>query len=268
MLNKNVKIVLINSLEGIELKDNCYSIECGKADNIHHFDHHGEFSNFPSPCNNKSIPRLDKNVFNTIYISHIDSDTAIALRKMLTGCKFGGDANIIELIDNNGSSVIEDKFDWNLLYTIGISAKAKELNFPRVSENPQDVTEIVLKLVNFMNIHEDIDRLGKLTQERVEEAYKKCLVNKEKGIFLINQANGLNVDPSRAYEDGAEVVVMYRECWKTISIYCNPKNNLSYADKTICGIKFCGHPKACGSARGIEFTFNDAKNIYNEIFNN
>ena len=268
MLNKNVKIVLINSLEGIELKDNCYSIECGKADNINHFDHHGEFSNFPSPCNNKSILRLDKNVFNTIYISHIDSDTAIALRKMLTGCKFGGDAEVIELIDNNGSSVIKDKFDWNLLYTIGISAKAKELNFPRVTQEQQDVTEIVLKLVNFMNIHEDVVRLGRETQEKAEESYKKCLIKKEKGIFLINQSNGLNVDPSRAYEDGAEVVIMYRECWKTISKYCNPKNNLSYADKTICGIKFGGHPKACGSPRGIEFTFNDAKNIYNEILNN
>lgn len=268
MLNKNVKIVLINSLEGIELKDNCYSIECGKADNINHFDHHGEFSNFPSPCNNKSIPRLDKNIFNTIYISHIDSDTAIALRKMLTGYKFGGDTNIIELIDNNGSSVIEDKFDWNLLYTIGIITKARELNFPRVSSVPQDVTEIIFQLVNFMNIHEDVVRLGRETQEKVEVSYKKCLLKKEKGIFLINQANGLNVDPSRAYEDGAEVVVMYRECWKTISIYCNPNNNLSYAGRIINNIKFGGHSKACGSPRGIEFSYEDAEKVYNEILNN
>ena len=267
MINKNVKIVLINSLEGIELKDNCYSIECGKADNIHHFDHHGEFSNFPSPCNNNKVPRLDKNVFNTIYISHIDSDTAIALRKMLTGCKFGGDAEIVELIDNNGSSIIKDKFDWNLLYTIGITTKARELNFPRVTQEQQDVTELIFKLINFMNIHEDVVRLGRETQEKSENSYKECLEQNDNGIFFINQKEGYQVDPSRAYEDGANIVIMYRECWKTISIYCNPNTKYEFAEKTINNITFGGHPKACGSPRGMQFNLEDARKVYNEIVN-
>ncbi len=37
-----------------------YSIEAGKGDNIKHFDHHGQFENYPSPCNNNQIPVVEK----------------------------------------------------------------------------------------------------------------------------------------------------------------------------------------------------------------
>ena len=73
------------------------------------------------------------------------------------------------------------------------------------------------------------------------------------------------LNPSMAYDYQIDVVVVYRKNWKTISIYCNPKSDYHFGGEIINEIKFAGHPQACGSPRGQEFTFEDAKNIFNTL---
>ncbi|APU87272.1 hypothetical protein [Clostridium botulinum] len=51
-----------------------YSIEAGKADNVKHFDHHGENKHYPSPCNNNQILAVAEEN-STIEITHMDADT-------------------------------------------------------------------------------------------------------------------------------------------------------------------------------------------------
>lgn len=243
-----------------------YSIEAGKADNQKHFDHHGEFEKYPSPCNNKDIqPIEDLEIENVIIeITHIDADTYCGILRLLGKELPNIDLKLLEKIDNNGSSVCQDKFDKTLLYMIGIGKLQRDLKFPRVSAEPQDVTSIVQSMFNYSI--EDIIKIGKEAQVKAEDSYFNCELEHllfSKILFSINEDD--NLDPSRAYEDNYKVVVVYRQHYKTISIYCNPKSDYTFEGKIIAGIEFNGHPKACGSPRGVEYTEEQAKQVYNAI---
>lgn len=255
-----VNIILKNNLEGVDIKK-CYSVECGVADNKRHFDHHGEFSHAISPCNNNNIKSIEGDA--VIYITHMDADTYVGILRLLGLNVPKIDLDLLELIDLNGSSVCEDKFNSTLLYAIGVGAIQREIKFPRCSEEEQDVTKYISTLLRTST--EKFIEAGKKTQEKSEKSYKECLVNKNNNIafFSINAQDAL--DPSRAYEDGIDIVIVYRQHYKTISIYCNPKTSYAFAGKTIAGITFGGHPQACGSPRGVEFKEEDAKKVYSEI---
>lgn len=188
-----------------------YSIEAGKADNQKHFDHHGEFSKYPSPCNNNNIKPIliEKFRDSFIEITHIDSDTFLGIFRLLGKELPDINLNLLEKIDNNGSSICQDKLDKTLLYSIGIGKLQRNLHFPRVAENPQDVTKIIQEMFNYST--EDIIVIGKETQLKAENTYRDCVVNKnkEKILFSINAQD--NLDPSRAYEDGYNTVIVYIE---------------------------------------------------------
>ena len=265
-----VRVILKKNLTEEEIANpNIYSIECGYADDERHFDHHGENFMYDCPCNNKELV----NILNkpktgiTVILSHIDADCFTALSQMLLGTKSRDlDLDLLESLDMKGTSILkDDKFNTTLLYFIGVGALSRNLKVPRVTDEAQDITSIVEVMLN--KSVEDIIEIGRETQEEAEKAYSECFVTLKSGVTLINQKNGFSVDPSRGYEDGAKVVVLYRECWKTVSVYAAPNNDLTFKGKTIAGINFDGQPKACGSPRGETFTFEDAERVFQELIN-
>lgn len=237
------------------------SIEAGLHDGKMHFDHHGKYSNQKSPCVNTDISLITDDI--ECEITHIDADTFVGLRRMTCRKLPGVDLKLLEQIDLNGSSICIDKYDRTLLYAIGVGKLAIVFNFPRATEERKDVTA----LINMMDIlsTNDIIDIGRNAQNRSELAYRSCAVYGvgDKIMFSIGADDAL--DPSRAYEDGYNRVVVYRKHYKSISIYCNPNSDYEYANKTVAYVKFAGHPKACGSPRGIAMALEQAKNVYKSL---
>jgi hypothetical protein len=239
-----------------------YSLEAGKNDGQNHFDHHGYFAGQPSPCNNEVIKGIG--VDGVVEITHIDSDTFVGLLRM-AGATLPKkiDLQLLEAIDCNGSSIVTNKNCPTLHYFVGVGQLSRRLGFPRVTEEPQDVTSLVEAMM--ASTEEEILSIGREAMERSEQAYTDTLVHKEGlvGFWAIGPNDPL--DPSRPYEDGVEVVVVYRSHFKTVSVYCSPKSNFAFGGKTVAGVAFGGHPKAAGSPRGTEMSLEDAKKVYEEI---
>lgn len=266
-MNKNIKIMLQKEASG-----NNYSVECGLADNVKQFDHHKpEHRHFKCPANNDQIPIINNGI---IEISHIDADTFLGICRLL-GYIVPKNLNLdlLEKIDLNGSSVLSDKNNYTYFYMLGVGVMARSLNFPQCDNNSQDVTKYITNMLNVDPSH--FVNLGENACKRSEFVYKDTMVysgesfqyGTKLAFFVIGADQPL--DPSRAYEDGYGIVVVYRKHYKTISIYCNPNNELSFAGSSFsimdgtmnrpsdsslnCCISFNGHPKACGSDRGVSY---------------
>ena len=252
---KNIKIILTSKPNYLGA-----SIEAGKDDGVTHFDHHGEFSSNPSPCNNKNISVINTGI---IEITHIDADSLLGIARLVGKSMPKIDLDLLEKIDLNGSSIITNKYNETLLYSIGIGSIVRELKFPRVTEERQDVTQYIEQLLNMSE--QDIIKKGEIAQNASEEAYKTCVKAKEGNKILFFTTGKESLNPSRAYEDGFDKVVVYRDNWKTISLYCNPKSDFSFGGKTIAGIEFGGHPKACGSPRGQQMSWEQTEKVFSEI---
>lgn len=199
-----------------------YSIEAGKGDNVKHFDHHGQFEHYPSPCNNNQIPVAEEN--STIEITHMDADTYVGILRLLGKDLPNIDLEMLEQIDNNGSSICRDKYNKALLYQLGIGRLQRDLKIPRVSEERVDVTNIIEEILKYST--EKIIKIGEKVQESSEKAYIDCVRSKKENkiLFSINAQNNLN--PSRAYEDNYDIVVVYRQHYKTMTIYANPRSKI------------------------------------------
>jgi len=238
-----------------------YSLEAGIADGQRHFDHHRQFSVNPAPCRDERITFVGD---ECVEITHIDADCFVGLLRMAGKSLPGVDFDLMEKIDLNGSSVCADKFDVTLLYMVGVGQLARDLKFPRANvDAPTDVTEVVEAMM--AKTDEEIIKIGKVATEKSEAAYQSCKIASEgKAGYWVIGAND-PFDPSRPYEDGIPVVVVHRTHYKSISIYCDPKSEYAFGGKTVASIEFVGHPKAAGSPRGVEYTAEDGKNVYNAI---
>lgn len=91
----------------------------------------------------------------------------------------------------------------------------------------------------------------------------------------------IEMNPSRPYDDGFAVVVLFRAGYASASLYFNPAHSLNVLNlpgvvevcadlpqnyrKTIGGIRFCGHMTACGSPRGQTLAEDDARKVYDAI---
>lgn len=245
--------------------DSFYSIECGLHDGVHHFDHHGEFAEQSSPCV-AELPRVEIDGTSTIQLSHIDSDSFLALVRMF-GLEIPSWLNLdlVQEIDNAGQGVCEDKFDKTLLFVVGVGALAKKLGFPIVSHEEQDVTDIVKQML--ATSFEEIVEIGRAVQEVVEPTYARCVVAKDPATktMFIHLEDKDNLSASRAYEDGFKKVVIFRDCYKSISVYANEATDYNFQGKVLAGIKFDGHPKAAGSPRGVAHTPEQAMEVYEAL---
>lgn len=264
-----MKIILCSEIKEERLKissevvkNTFYSIECGLHDGAHHFDHHGEFSAQPSPCV-ADLPRVED---STIQLSHIDSDSFLALARMV-GVEIPSwlDLDLVQAIDNSGQGVCKDKFNKTLLFVVGVGALARKLHFPIVSTEEQDVTDIVKQML--ATPFEEIVETGRAVQEVVEPTYARCVVAKdpETKTMLIHLKAKDSLSASRAYEDGYTKVVIFRDCYKSISIYADNTTPYNFEGKVLAGVKFDGHEKAAGSPRGVTHTLEQAKGVYDAL---
>lgn len=258
ILRKDVFIikVILTSMPKFE----AMSVEAGAHDGVNHFDHHGMHSNQLPVCK-ANIPKCPD---ETVEVTHLDADTLIALGK-IDGRDFTGlDLDLIAKVDLNGSSVVKDKFDRSLLFMVGVGAISREMQIPRPTPEGVDISDQVFSLLGLPT--KAIVEAGRNAQLLSEKAYSECLVDKigDMGFWSIGPSDPL--DQSRPYEDGIDIIVVYRQHYKSISIYCNPKTSHAFAGEEIAGIKFAGHPKACGSPRGVDYTEEDARRVYLALY--
>jgi len=260
------KIVLTNKVR--ENDPDYFSVEAGVADNLQHFDHHRpNHREYPSPCNNPAIKPVKDDTIKTIQISHMDSDTLLGIARLLYAeqhfvSDYQIDLELMEYIDLNGSKGV-DKNNSTYQFMVGVGVLARKLQFPRMVEEPQDVTIIVRNML-FTSVDRFIE-YGKEAIEKSEADYINCksAQDSRKGLWVVDATDDFN--PSRPYEDGVQVVVVYRKHYKTVSIYADPHSSYAFAGQTIAGIEFAGHPKACGSPRGMEVGLEHAIEVFDSI---
>lgn len=238
-----------------------YSIEAGLADDVMHFDHHGPHAKYPSPSNNPKVPRLGAD--DTVEITHIDADSLLGLARM-AGIEMPRlDYDLIEAIDLGGSSASPELDDPSYLYMVGVNETAKALGFPRAGKAPIDVTDLVETMLAIPA--DEYIETGRSASSRSESTYRDTEVARRGDVGLWAIGSDDPLDPSRPYRDGVACVVVYRDHFKSISVYCDPKSPYQFGGETLAGIPFAGHPKACGSPRGEDFTLDEARAVFNDV---
>lgn len=248
---------------------NCtHSIENGKHDGRKHFDHHGQFAGQHSPANNNDIQQIFE-LGATIGISHIDADVIVGLARMCGQTRYLAnmffskiELELLEHIDTHGSSVVpieELTSNPTLLYMVGVSELRNKLQFPL--KGPENVTNLIADF--FQTPPAEVIEMGRKDAIASKVTYATCKIPSggKVGLWVISERQPF--DPSRPYRDGYEIVVIYREDFKSISIYGNadllPEGTTFPG--TWAGIEFQGYPLACGSPRDEEFTLDDAKRV-------
>jgi len=255
-----IEIALVNPLNRIE---NEYSIECGTPDNHKHFNHHG--TDDPSPCNNRDI--IPINDIAMIQISHLDADTLIGLMRLMgETLPTGLDYALMERIDTNGSTGIP--VCDTLAFMVAVGDWGFKHRFPRCPSADVgfiDVTGYINELIHDCSPEHTNDQAflaeGYASIAKSEANYKAAEVAVTGNVGLYHVKEGMKFNPSRPYEDGIDIVVVYREQYESISIYCSPTNDFAFGGTTVADIEFVGHAKACGSPRGVSFTLEDANNV-------
>lgn len=262
--NKNISVILTTtpSIKG-------YSLESGLSDQVRHFDHHSKEHKelgHKSPCNTVEMPVIPND--SVIQISHIDSDTFIGIERMCGIVREGLDYDLMEQIDLNGSSVSPDLFDKTLLFMVGLSTKTRDMRFPRSNKDIDvSVTQYISNLIDLPTDY--FIELGYKTQVDSLTNFSRCLINSVTSITGLEVAqvvvpDNISVDPSIGYSKGFDIIVVYRENYKSISLYGKPNSNFEL-NKNWSGIEFQGHTLACGSPRGVDHTVQDSDNVLNSL---
>ncbi len=141
----------------------------------------------------------------------------------------------------------------------GVEEAYRSLEIPLPSDQPQDITEKITRLLLRLENTEDVIRVGKRKLDEAKKEYDKAekkIFGKVLAIFCSKTAQ---IDPSIGYIEGFDVVVFFRDQYQSISLYGNPKTKIDFMKNSVYdGIPFNGHSKACGSPRGTPFTWEDA----------
>jgi len=276
-MHPNIAVMLVQKASG-----NHFSLEAEIADGERNFDHHGDASEQPAPCIDSRIPIVPDG--SVIEITHLDADTLIGLIRMFSDSRIAEinpqrfhdygqawrfdteDLNLMSKIDVNGSSFLPDNGlevpvrQW----MVGILQLLRKLNFPRWQGEDIDVTDIIASIISHSD--ENIIRMGKEEMVRGEKAYQLTLECKKNGVgFWHQKMPADSFDPSRPYADGYNIVVIYREQFKAIGLYANPKTEIVLGGREIAGIEFAGREQACGSPRGVEYSLQDANRVYEAL---
>lgn len=253
-----MQIFLVKTATG-----NHYSVESGMADNIHHFDHHGQHSHYPPPSTNLQVPRLKPD--DIVEITHVDADTLIALYRMAGEVVPGEiDLRLVEDFDLHGSSVVKDLTDPTFLWIRGL-AKARDLvNFPPAGpKEPVDVTDQIYRI--FKMPFNQVVQYGEELQTKSEQLYREGLEAEDGTVgFWVTGGHG-DFDPFRPYLDEYKITVVYRKQDQQIGLYAAQDTDYMLGNTEIAGIKFLGHAKACGSPRGAKYTQQDAQRVFEEL---
>ena len=275
-----MKIILSNQKPTTEQQrdPNFYSVECGVNDDVRHFDHH-DIEGAISPCA-RYIETMSSTDLKsaTIQISHICCDTFLTLAYLVgdqdkIGYRRPKEFDHISMkgawlneLDNHGTSAqvdgvqLSDDHDTFKFY-VGVGKLARKLKFPRVTEQEQDVTKIIKKMLKTSTLK--IRELGKQALSLNKDVFEKCFVEEcgNTGLWAVDRDD--DFDPSYPYREEYSIVVVYRKHFKSISLYT--KLDIDLRGTTASGITFAGHAQACGSERGVERTLDEAKQVLNDL---
>lgn len=251
---ENMKVILKPIPDSNE-----YSIESGLHDGLRHFDHHGKFT-MNLPVCLQDIPVIPND--SCIYITHIDADTLKGVSKMM-GKNFASDINwqIVGIIDSNGPEYMDENIR-DRAFMIGIGHIARKLEIPREG----DVTDKILNMLDTPS--EEYIRLGLEEMKKSKLETIRSIVKLENDIALVDLPKNIGLDALALYKIGASIIVTYRNSFKTISIMGSKvikPSPIPDLRREWSGIKFEGHPLACGSPRDKEYELSDAYRVYDEI---
>jgi hypothetical protein len=244
-----------------------FSIESGLADNVLHFDHHKpEHKHYPCPANNPAIQgKASIEAYphpNIVQITHCDADTFIGWLRLQDYPIPNIDLTILERIDTQSSFGIP-KDNPTLVWMVGLNTARDIIGFPRAAAEPKDVSEYMEQLRRVPG--QIITWIGKKAIERTLQTHTNCLKESQNKVGLWAIGENDPFDATIAYDHDYQTVIVYRKHHKAISIYAHPESDLHYANRSFAGILFQGHPKACGSPRGIQYSLKDAIAVFNEI---
>jgi len=244
------QILLVKKASGLN-----YSIEAGVHDGIRNFDHHPGIAGAegqPCPARNASIPKIIGVANHIVEISHIDADTLLGIWRMAgfndpTSDWLGWlDLKMLEQIDLNGTSGVPPCD--TLFFVIGVSEIAKSLGFPRVADEPQDVTPIVREMIGRKSFA-DFVAAGQTAHARSEAAYRTCRQgispNGKVGFWAIGKDDPL--DPSRP-------VPRRRWCSRSVSLTLSEREYILRPDFPVrFRRKGSRRDRFCRSFQGMRF---------------
>lgn len=260
---KKITIVLGKSVPAGLLADpSVFSIECGQSDGVRHFDHHGLHAGQPSPCNDGRIQPIKGPA--KIFVSHFDADTWLGLCRLCGYLIPALDLCLLEKIDCNGTSVVQNPEEcMEIQFAHGLHLRARNAEFPNCSSSPEDITQTMDAVLGDLMDTEGCVEDGRDAIMSAERTYKAGpyaqFSNGRIGLWEVKSNEEL--DPSRPYRDGFEVVIVWRGAYNSISLYANPSTSHVLGGRTFDGLLFQGHEKACGSERGKSFSIHDAYKV-------
>jgi hypothetical protein len=119
------------------------SIEAGKVKGGH-YAHRGEFNKHPAPCNHDYIPSL---CGVDVAIFGLDANTFIGILRFEGATLPALDYALMERVDLDESTIVEDASCDTLMYIAGIKQLAKDNGFPDSTDTPIDVTTLIEKIM-------------------------------------------------------------------------------------------------------------------------
>ena len=235
-----------------------------------------------------------------IQITHMDLDTYIALLRLLHQNALPGwgvsekDFERSEVFFRDAAALDEGKKlpsdNPARLFSAGLREFVK---IPRCTKEHQDVTELIPLNLSYGQVIKKGEEVADKNFHCFYEAMKKYAPLKTlKGsglLFKVTSENTNGFSPLYAYYDmqnsqigmqnsQISMQVIYREKYKTVSVSLHPERDLTLSQMghheesdgsayqtTIAGINFYGHEKVAGTERGINYTFEDAERVYNEL---
>ena len=263
-----MKIVIGKDWQELEENGATHSIESGRNDGVKHFDHHGKFENQPCPCNNETIQAAQPNAI--IGTTHFDADTFVGVSRMVNpnwvenAQTLGIDFSEMERQDLKSDDRRKDLNPTKCLM-LGLTATERQAC---PANGVLDCTESYWKVWN-LSIQGLIDS-GRKIGEEAEKTYRQANTADMRtteggyriGLWILRTEEFM--DPGRPYDDGYDIVVIYRGRFSNISLYC--RNSLPLTLPGVwANVKFDGHPHACGSERGKKFSVSDAVYILRDV---
>ena len=245
------------------------SIEAGRYDGVCHFDHHAAYEAEDCPCSHTDIQAIP--VDAVIGVTHMDADTFVGLLRLLgrhfemTALKtVGVDFDLVAKYDIKVPGLPRGL---NITKCFMLAVTAASMKIPRPpAKGVIDITEQVMEIIASLTKEGGIRRFlaeGQALGERAEALYKERLRmtttdTHGRRIGLWSLREGETMDPTRPYEDGYSLVVIYRQGFGSASLYAN--DDIAEALPGVwAGVLFQGHPHACGSERGKTFSQEEIK---------
>ncbi len=249
------------SLHGFTEKEFFFSVEAGRHDGVQHFDHHGAHEGQTCPCNNGDIVPIAEPDCSVIGVTHMDADTFVGLLRMVAQKSLlplhaaGVDLALMARYDVKATG-LPVGLNPTKCFMLWVTAQGMKLPRPP-TEGVTDITEQVMSMVARLSDLPQCLFTGQVLGEKAETLYKERLEfvretaqGRKLGFWSLR--DGETMDPTRPYQDGYQLVVVYRQQHQSASLYADDSVEESLPGR-YAGVLFEGHPHACGSERGKTF---------------